>query len=221
MTLLLFLAGLAAAEISPLPALTRDATDKNFRDISEELRRVDLRDGGEISGPLNISSGVTFQAASSTTFTGDILRDRPCPSGFTRLWNVCIDTDGNYENLIDSSPATGVATGFAAVDSSTLNSSSASIAILRTLCLVDLNSESTANGYRLWIRQVGDADSQVDGQVSCYARALAGGNEATDTGVAIVVLDANRDFEFSCENNPASGTTATGQCLAYLLGWLD
>lgn len=75
MTILIafFLAGSAFADISPLPTLTREATDKNFRDVVEELRVVDPRDGADITGPLSIASATTFQAVSSTTFLGTVL----------------------------------------------------------------------------------------------------------------------------------------------------
>lgn len=65
------------ADLSPLPTMTQEATDKNFRDAAEELRRVDLRAGGSVSsGTLTLSSAVTVTGTltlSGATLAGGAL----------------------------------------------------------------------------------------------------------------------------------------------------
>lgn len=150
--------------------------------------------------------------------SGSIIHGKGCISGFTRVGiGMCVDTDGSYE-LLKSSTAVATA-GWGTIDSTTLNGSTATIAILKVYAEHVQDATGEVNGLFCYLRQTGSGAAAATATTAATVRADLASEAGLDMNTVPVVLDAN--FDFDIQALKSSGATSSSTCEYYLVGYIE
>ena len=141
-----------------------------------------------------------------------------CASGFTRSGtNECNYASG-YITIRSSGP-TGLHQNFNTLDIPILNSTKAKVIHLRSFGQINGNGDGTLGILRLYFRTPGSG-AAADNNTTCYRIQDHGtGVDPAETCSMSVVLDSNKDVDFSC--SPEVQVETSDDCVMYVEGYSE